>query len=191
MVPCAKQKKTNQSEITRQQMDEVYKRVVNSTERYVPFRAGCLYASYFLVKELSTLTKQPVLIQAGTAFWPRVYPVDHSKVFGYLFSPDTRCALYLALGQLPEMHCWVVLPETQQLIDLTTGEWPNQCLHLQGVPWEGQRPPKYYWDHWDNLPEGVEYEAHANAIKIAFKAIRDLLGHRNTMEVIARAACLF
>ena len=59
------------------------------------------------------------------------------------------------------MHAWVGLPDTQEVVDLTTRNFPKACLAVLGEPWLGPEPPDYLWQH--EMPNWVVYEANEQA----------------------------
>ena len=125
---------------------------------------SCLYWSMFLLDELFRMGIYAVL-QAGSAFWPRVsketYDTDETCTshFGYEWNPDELLnAVAKASGMLPEIHVWVGLVVTQEVLDFTTGFWPDNCKQFLRVEWEGVIPPKFFWGRYNDLPELVRYE---------------------------------
>ena len=114
------------------------------------------------------------LIQGGTMCWPRVTPEQDDGVssthFSYVWEPDSKTSRFaLAFGALPEIHVWVGIPETNEIVDLTTGKFPEACPVLLGEPWLGPRPPDYLWQK--GCPERVVYEANQEATLYALLMI--------------------
>lgn len=135
----------------------------------------CLFHAYFGLLELLKTPGAPrMVLQAGTAYWPRLrHDQDDGKPetsthFG--FEWDARlpadyapfaCALGTATGRaswvpLREVHVWIGAPETRELVDFTTGLWPAACASLAGMDWPGDPPPEFFWGQ--SLPDGVRYE---------------------------------
>lgn len=93
-------------------------------------------------------------IQAGSAYYQRVpgnpdeWPTDDTH-FSYVWdgppSATSLAALKQSGGHLPEMHVWVALPDTMELIDLTTCYVPANCKAMTGLDWLGPKPPDYIW----------------------------------------------
>jgi hypothetical protein len=148
----------------------------------------CLHYARFGLEEVAALPGKPrVCVQAGSAFWPRV-PVEQddgitSLNFGYQFDarhPLTLLALAgVLLGRgsgaaLPEMHVWLGLPDSQELIDFTAGQWPVQCQALLGEPWLTPTPPDFLWCPASELPERVYYRPQREATLLAGRLIHQL-----------------
>jgi hypothetical protein len=148
----------------------------------------CLHFARFGLEEITALPGAPrVCVQAGTAFWPRV-PLElddgvSSLNFGYQFEPDHPLTLLAQGGvllasrhgaALPEMHVWLGLPDSQELIDFSTGLWPQQCLALLGQPWLAPPPPEYLWCKARELPPRVYYQPQREATLVAARLIRQL-----------------
>lgn len=151
----------------------------------------CLQTAAFACKALMRRGLQP-LLQAGSASWPTRRPDQDdgqcNTHFSYVFSPDdpevmetlrTGRVQKFGLGggqtavATPEMHCWVVLPSNNELIDLTTGEWPMMAA-CHGEEWPGDPPPDYLWCPLGRIPERVYYAPHESAIRVALLYISDL-----------------
>jgi len=155
----------------RQQLHEkVRKRVVGRIgERSAD--SLCLYWAHYGLQVLKEAGIE-VCLQAGSAYWPRVdnpreTPEHVMTHFGYKWEPDSNLSrLSVRLGHLPEMHIWLGIVETQELVDFSTGTWPQACRDRIGE-WETQDPPPYYWGPPGNLPEDVVYEPHAKATILA------------------------
>ncbi len=122
----------------------------------------CFWWSYFGMHILRTAGID-VVPQAGTAYWPRLpkeqLGEDENSVFGFQWDPHSlRSRIAVATGALPECHVWLGVVSTQELIDLSTGDWPDICRTLLGWDWPGERPPSFLWGQANNLPENVYYE---------------------------------
>lgn len=91
-----------------------------------------------------------LVLQAGTAFWPRIREDedDGSRPtrFGFKWNGlgDGVTKAMLGLGRLPEIHCWLGDPESNDLIDPTTGAWPLLAAE-HGLKWTAKRPPEFLW----------------------------------------------
>ena len=118
-----------------------------------------------------------LVLQAGSAFWPRMTPEQDDGVspthFGYEWDPP-NVARHLAAGHLPEMHAWAGDPVTQDLVDLTTGQFPAQCQRMLGAGWPGVRPPLTWWGPARSLPDGVSYTPNRDATRLAMQLLADL-----------------
>lgn len=107
--------------------------------------------------------------QAGSA-WFRFLPAhlddgvcDTHHAFEW--SPRTPQSMQqIARGQLPEIHCWLALPDSREIIDFSTGYIHHGCPH----PWQADPLPRYVW-----LPEG---EGHPGCLyKPEMEAIKFLI----------------
>ena len=77
--------------------------------------------------------------------------------FAYMWSPrDLDSALSVALGNLPEMHCWVGLLDTQEIVDFSTRHL-KQAAASHGLAWSAADPPQYLWCPANQLPDWVAY----------------------------------
>lgn len=95
------------------------------------------------------------ILQGGTAAWRCVSKEDDDGKqpthYGHHWlgkGAEALNKIAMALGALPEMHCWVGLlpadPKTpSELVDVTVGKWPEYCpLH-----WSPSiLPPDYLWE---------------------------------------------
>lgn len=131
------------------------------------------YCLYWALTGMRALRRRGVdaQLQAGTAYWPNVRPEQDDgvscNVFGYEFKATPRVVRQAVEGEMPEMHCWIGVYETQEIIDFTTGYWPEQAKRLADMDWPGDLPPKYLWCKVNELPDGVIYHPFMQAIKLA------------------------
>lgn len=137
---------------------------------------ACLYWAAETTRELSRRGLR-ALIQAGTLMWPRVLPEQDDGVspthFSYVWEPNSMTTRNLILaGMLPEMHIWVGLPDSNEIVDLTTKFLPVQCQRLIKYDWPGIKPPDYLWTNAKELPEGVIYEPDIKAIVLALRHLK-------------------
>lgn len=112
------------------------------------------------------------LLQAGSCMWPRIRKEDDDGViathFGYEWHPNSQQTRErIAAGLLPEMHIWAAIPSENQIIDLTTKFFPQQCHSMLKWDWPGIEPPEYFWGGPEDLPEGVLYRPSMDAIQLA------------------------
>ena len=91
-----------------------------------------------------------LLIQAGDAFWKHI--PDHlddgmsDNYFGYQFSPHTpQSIMSMRSGNLPEVHVWLADPVRQEIIDLSSYEFPSQAKRIANYDWKHKLPPERYW----------------------------------------------
>lgn len=139
-------------------------------------RGMCLYWAAAAYQALS-VRGYDALLQAGSLNWPIIPPWLDDGVgathFSFEFEPHTVMSQFLmSNGQLPEMHVWVKLRATDEIIDLTTGFLQEQSRRLTSLPWLTDEPPPYLWSR--ELPSGVHYRPNAGAIQYAWSLIRRL-----------------
>lgn len=157
------------------------RRLVRKKFPHVPADAACLYLHWALCS-LAQGAGLRFLLQAGTAYWPRVTPETDdgvsSNVFGYEWEgiEAPRVQLAIAADVLPEMHVWAGDPATGEIIDLTTGAWPRQCAKLHGQPWLAPKPPDFWWGSPAELPELARYQAHRDACELVIRLITRVMG---------------
>ncbi len=162
---------------TRAEKDVLVRAVKELAERFTippdcPFRGACLYYATTAAMKLSKVLGERCILQAGTAKWPRIdMATDDGRMnthFSYVFDPDDIGNLMnMAQGLMPEMHCWVAFPRTQEILDVTAGWQKAQCEELAGMIWTAPPPPDYIWERVDQMPDGVVYSADAVATTIA------------------------
>lgn len=111
--------------------------------------AGCGHLSAALLLVLGANGVR-AYVQGGTALWRRLpRELDDGVApthFGYEFdvdSPATRARL--AADLLPEMHVWIVIPDREEIVDLTTGDQVRRCREVIGLDWPAPHPPADAW----------------------------------------------
>lgn len=156
--------------------DTVVRKVRNVMRYYHPdivdHAGSCLYWAYAFEHVAKQLGFRAI-IQAGTCVWPRLNRDDtyhesqfEMEAFGYVFEKDSEQTKRQLLDRrLPEMHVWNAIPETGEVVDLTTSHFPIQCQKLIGKDWPVARPPDYLWT--DTPPARVTYMPDATAILLA------------------------
>ena len=107
------------------------------------------------------------VIQAGSMQWPRIRREEDDGVmdthFAYEWTPGAAdSALSVALGNLPEMHVWIGLLDSQEIVDFTTRHLKAAAAH-RGFTWSAAEPPNYLWCRADSLPDWVVYRPNADA----------------------------
>lgn len=148
------------------------------SKRYgnIPVEGSCLYFAWAVCVAAQERGIRAIL-QAGTAYWPRINLArDDGLVdthFGYEWGEELAQLILTRQGPFlgREMHVWAVIPETKEIIDLTTAYWPAQCRKLLGAEWTAPKPPAYLWARYDELPKGVVYEAKRDACELAVKLL--------------------
>lgn len=114
-------------------------------------------------------------LQAGSAAWPMVDAAhdDGMKAlhFGYRWlgadDADRRVATIPdGAMPLPEMHCWIGLLGTQEVVDFSTG-FIHMAAKAMGYEWEAPRLPPFIWCRADKLPAGITYMPDRDATILA------------------------
>ena len=158
--------------------DEIYERVRQQVDaKHETLFGRCFWWSFYGFKELLQ-EGNPVCLQAGTAYWPRIdHPeTDDAGLFGFMWDPDSAASRFWSgLGALPESHVWLGVASTQELIDFSTGDWPTLCKRLIGNDWPGPQPPKYYWGPASEVPNNVYYEPIRDATIAMAKRVEGIL----------------
>ena len=109
----------------------------------VSLSGGCLYWAGATHKELSLHGLKP-RIKAGWMNWPIVPKhLDDgvcSTHFSYEFEAGDPMMNFfsMAAGNLPEMHVWVQLIDTNEIVDLSTRSLQEQCAKLPGTSCNGR-----------------------------------------------------
>jgi hypothetical protein len=183
--------------LTKEEKDKLFRQVQEDVTSVVGFDVSlpglCMLWTLHGLRRLQELDVR-VILQAGTAYWPRVpdpanTPEDVQTHFGYEWSPDESISNRAILaGMLPEMHTWLAIPETQEMIDFSTGTWPVACNFTLG-PWTGDDPPDYLWATNEQMGEagyGCKYEPHPAACFFAESKLRDF-----SLEEVSGGADLF
>lgn len=141
----------------------------------------CFYLAVFTHGHLKEMGKfGRCLISAGTFRIPRINLADDDGVvathFGYTFTPDEAAMEALKAERMPEIHCWVQLPDQQEIVDLSTCYAKKQCKSLTGLDWLAPDPPDYVWHHPHELPAGIEYHPTPEAVAVARYFIQSTWG---------------
>lgn len=73
---------------------------------------------------------------------------------------------------LPEMHCFIFLPDTQEIVDFSTRSIPRFAERI-GFKFEPEFvPPTYYWEHPAVLHPVAMYIPNVDATKLAIKILK-------------------
>lgn len=121
---------------------------------------ACLYWAMLTIKALTRNGIRSVL-QAGSLSWPIVTKENDDGVsashFSYMWEESLLTKRLIVLGLLPEMHVWVGIPSTQEIVDVTTCYLKQQCLESSGMQWRSDDPPDYLWADKAHTPNEVYY----------------------------------
>jgi hypothetical protein len=142
----------------------------------------CLHGAFFTLRELFSAGIEACL-QAGTMCWPLGIPDDGESIthYSYVWSPDQPASQFsMSLDQLPEMHTWVGIVETQEVIDIQTGLLSTSFHDRLGHEWPGPQPPDFFWGTIHEAPDNTSYEPIQAATLLAFNCIHShILPHLN------------
>lgn len=140
-----------------------------------PYDGACLLYALTTGMTIARRFGARVSICAGSMSWPRIdVREDDGKVlthFSYMWEPGhplSRAAL--AAGLLPELHAWVELPDTSEIVDPTTRYLVTRAQRA-GLTWTASPPPFFLWVKRDDLPEGVIYKNEHDATDYVLKRL--------------------
>lgn len=128
-------------------------------------RGGCIFWTLSGLKILHREGYQ-ALPQAGNLQWPIVTHQTDDGVgpthFSYMWSPkEFGSVLSIVQGGIPEIHTWIGLADTREIIDFSTG-YLRYCAEGMGFKWKAPDPPKYLW--MKEFPRDVYYTPVREAI---------------------------
>lgn len=135
-------------------------------------RGTCFYLADAVVRAAREHGHR-LIIQAGTAYWPRVTDEtddgEEPNQFGYCWESTFEDGLaYVAKhGTLPEMHVWAADPAAQEIVDLSIGQLPSLCEALAGLPWKAPEPPRWVWQPFGDFPDLTSYVPTMEATALA------------------------
>jgi hypothetical protein len=133
---------------------------------------ACIYATaigYALLRK----AKVNVLIQGGSMSWPlRADGIDDGigdTHFSYMWECEDNPAKALRdilRGTLPEMHAWLAIPDTQEVIDFSLFK-TREHAGLSVVDTSHMMMPDYLWCPFTEMPDGAHYRAYPGACLLA------------------------
>lgn len=152
-------------------------RIENSLASLQPRHGLCLYYA----KHVQNILREHgynAVIQAGSLQWPCIRPEDDDGVspthFAYMWDPDNITSKFaVASGMLPEMHCWVGIIDTQEIVDFSVRFLKNAAV-ASGVKWTADNPPEYLWCNVENIPENVVYRPNRDATLYAINKMASI-----------------
>jgi len=126
----------------------------------------CLHYAHYTAKIIWEQGYRAV-IQGGSLQWPRLRPEDDDGVvnthFAYVWDYDSQASrLARAMGNLPELHVWVGILDTQEIVDFSVRHLPRAAMERQ-MFWTAPPPPQHLWCPANALPEGVVYQPFKDA----------------------------
>jgi hypothetical protein len=148
---------------------------IQRESRHLNGKSGaCLYYAHVAMSVFHEAGVKACL-QAGDLNWPIMPQEKDDGVspthFSFVWSPDTLSSrTAVALGALPEIHVWVGLVDTQEIVDFSTGhlrEIAEEC----GLVWATPDPPDYVWADAEHMPEGVLYKPNLDATLYAGRTL--------------------
>jgi hypothetical protein len=169
--------------------DDIYRRTREAVSAEQPHLAGnCLEFAWHGYQIITAYAGAPrTIIQAGSASWPRLAVDDGVSPthFSYEWNADDPNTRLFASGliqvvprsdghfqaALPEMHVWLAIPDSEEIIDFTTGLWPTACREMIGHEWLAPLPPEYLWTFGSRLPDGVRYVPDRAAIDLVIAVL--------------------
>ncbi len=121
-------------------------RAIYKREYYdVPEHQGCVYWAQAF-QQAARGAGLKCEIHGGSALFQ--FRADDGKNIthhSYMFDPQEAMAR-IRKGMLPEMHGWNYLPDTGEVVDVTTRFQARQADDLLGFKWEPEYAlPEYFW----------------------------------------------
>lgn len=156
-----------------QVMDKSFKdRIVAAARAKVNNGEGngglCLPLAVAVEHELAEHGIRAVL-QAGSAQW-RCMDVDDGispNYFAYMWELSAQTKQRLLETKLPEIHCWIGIPSTHEIVDISTNNLVEQARLRSGINWTAPIPPDYIWASAENFPADCHYVPDMAAISVA------------------------
>ena len=135
----------------------------------------CLYWCYVTCVALRVAGYR-ALLQAGTMDWliNRTPGPDDPTHFTYQWDPQSQLSQErMEAGALPEVHCWVAVPDLNWIIDFSTGGFKRLAMQRHKLKWTEADPPEFLWCHCRELPQGVRYAPNYDAIKYVLEFLTE------------------
>lgn len=176
------------SELTQADKDLLYRRVQGRMRRWYGETAmlngmACLYWMHAGVVTLLHHNVHAVCA-AGSAHWQCQPDDGKMSHFGFEWGGDPehelRRQVILSGGSigLPEMHCWIWLPHTQEIVDFSAGHVPTLAKAM-GFEWQAELvPPGYIWARVQSLFPRAVYIPNRDATQLA--VVKLLAGQKGT-----------
>lgn len=146
---------------------------------------ACLHWTTAGIMAFHVLTRHIAIVQAGTCYWPRlpIYQIesdadkDPNHQYGFKWNGEytPEDIHQMMLGNLPEMHIWIALPELKEIVDFSVHGFPDHCKQYLGLDWPGPKPPKYFWAAAGEIHHYVNYEPNQLATIIAHDLVNQIL----------------
>lgn len=162
--------------------DAIYKRVLAMTQEDTPpdtFNTGrcCLpfmVNGIIAIMEMTGLTPIPQAGSASFRFIPEeVQPLTGHTHFEYQWDPEHPLSkAAIRDGKLPEIHCWIAIRETQEIVDFSTG-FVHVAAATAGLIWQMPPPPPYIWRRAGDPYPGTCYKPELAAIRFIMKFLQE------------------
>lgn len=143
-------------------------------ESHITNGKSCLY---WMHAGLVTLDLRGIrcLPAAGTAYFQirKENGEDRPTHWGFEWegaANSERVVLPCDCTPLPEMHCWIWLPTTNEVVDFSTGALPVIAKEM-GYEWELPAPSQYVWDNPNSLLPRYVYKPSRDATRLAVATI--------------------
>jgi len=172
------------TELTTTQKDAIHQRVQGRMRRWYGERAetgmACLYIMQCGMVELHQhgINCLPAAGSASFEIQPDDGKMSH---FSYIWNGDPNAELRrqaMLTGDqvsLPEMHCWIYLPDTKEVVDFSTGHLPAAAKAM-GFEWKVTPPPPYIWAQPLFLWPRAIYQPKREATRLAVNTL--IAGHQ-------------
>lgn len=131
----------------------------------------CLRYAHLTATVLHSAGLRPI-IQAGSMQWPIVPLAQDDGTrpthFAYMWDPESADSIKAMLfgGGLPEIHVWVGLLDSQEIVDFSTRHF-REAAERAGFTWETRDPPSFLWAGWQDWPRRVRYTPDERACRFA------------------------
>ena len=145
---------------------------------------GCLYWMWYGLRVMQESGLRAVA-QCGTAAWNMVPPhlddgISPTTMMFQWEGEDNaeRRQMPDAPDQypLPEMHCWIGLPDTNEIVDFSTGGIGKMAAGF-GFEWTAEPLPSYLWSKCEDLPYGCIYRPDKDATVCAINHLAGIVRH--------------
>lgn len=179
----------NLRELTATQKDAIHQRVIGRMRRWYGNRAetgmACLYYMQCGMVELHQhgINSVPAAGSASFEMQPDDGKLSH---FAFQWNGDPNAELRRQAQltsadavALPEMHCWIYLPDTREVVDFSTGNIPTLAKTF-GFEWKSKPPPPYIFARPESLFPRAIYLPNRDATKLAIRTL--VAGHGGTRQ---------
>ena len=167
-------------ELTTTQKDAIHRRVQDRMRRWYgeDREKNGMACLYWMHAGMVTLNQHGIQCwpAAGTARF-HIQP-DDGKMTHFSFEwngdPNAELRRQATLSgdqtSLPEMHCWIYLPSTEEVVDFSTGHLPTLAKAM-GFEWKVTPPPSYIWSRVQSLYPRAIYIPKRDATKLAIATL--------------------